>query len=137
MAKSTHTVDSSITELRVFRGMIASVVIAVAAAAMFAPWRVTMGLVLGGGLSLLNYHWLRSSVAALFDVDPVNAKPRVEAWRYLIRYFVVGIIVFGAYWLRIVSLPAAIAGLCAFVPALFMEAVREFYFAFINREESF
>jgi hypothetical protein len=29
------------------------------------------------------------------------------------------------------------AGLCSFVPALFVEAFRQFYFAIIRREESF
>jgi hypothetical protein len=50
---------------------------------------------------------------------------------------VVGIVVFAAAYLQIVSLPATLAGLSAFVPALFIEAAREFYFAIIHREESF
>ena len=32
---------------------------------VLAPWRVSFGLMLGGGLSLLNYHWLRTSVGAI------------------------------------------------------------------------
>jgi len=39
--------------------------------------------------------------------------------------------------LQMVSLAATLAGLCAFVPALFVEAVREFYFAIMHREGSF
>ena len=123
-------------EMRVFRVMIAAVALAVIGSTMLAPWRVTFGLMLGGGLSLLNYHWLRTSIAAVFNVTGTG-RPRVQIWRYLIRYFVVAVAVFAAYQLRMVSLPATIVGLCSFVPAVFVEAFRQFYFAIIRREESF
>lgn len=123
-------------EIRVFRVMIATVLLAVIASTVLAPWRVTLGLMLGGLLSLVNYHWLRTSVAAVFNVGPTE-RPRAGMSRYIIRYFVVGVAVFAAYQLQIVSLPATIAGLSTFVPALFVEAVRQFYFAIIRREESF
>jgi hypothetical protein len=122
-------------EVRVFRVMIATVVLAVVASTVLAPWRVTSGLMLGGVLSLLNYHWLRTSVAAVFNVSGTD-RPRVKVWRYIIRYFVVGVAVFAAYQLQVVSLPATIVGLCTFVPALFVEAFRQFYSAIICREES-
>jgi hypothetical protein len=84
----------------------------------------------------LNYHWLRTSVTAIFSVRGAD-RPRVQIWRYLLRYFVVGVAVFAAYQMQVVSLPATIVGLCSFVPALFVEAFRQFYFAIIHREESF
>ncbi len=124
-------------ELSVFHTMIATVAIAVIASAILAPWRFTAGLMLGGVLSLLNYHWLRTSVAAVFDVNTTAERPRVKASRYILRYLVVGLIAFAAYKLQLVSLPATIVGLCAFVPALFVEAGRQFYFAIFHREESF
>lgn len=129
--------DTGAVELRILRVMIATVVLAVTTSMVFAPWRFTAGLVLGGGLSLLNYHWLRTSVAAIFGGDLETQRPRVKISRYLIRYFVVGFVALAAYQLQIVSLPATIAGLCSFVPALFAEAGREFYLAIIRREESY
>ena len=123
-------------EMRIFRVMIATVAFAVIASTVLAPWRVTLGLMLGGLLSLFNYHWLRTSVAAVFDVGPTE-RPRVKISRYIIRYFVVGGAVIAAYQLKVISLPATIAGLSSFVPALFVEAFRQFYFAIIHREESF
>ena len=124
-------------ELRIFRVMLACIVVAVIASAILAPWRVTAGLMLGGGLSLLNYHWLRTSIAAVFNIDITAKHPRVRVSRYLIRYFVVGFVAFAAYKLQIVSLPATIAGLCSFVPAMFVEAGRQFYLVIFRREESF
>ena len=128
--------DHGALELRVFRVMMASVVVAVIVSTMLLPWRVTTGLMLGGALSLLNYHWLQTSIAAIFNVSAED-RPRVKISRYIIRYFVVAGAAFVAYELRLVSLPAMLAGLCSFVPALFIEASRQFYFAIMRREESF
>ena len=123
-------------EDRIFRLMIGVVSLAVVAGAMLAPWRVTAGLALGGALSILNYHWLRASIGAVLSTANVK-RPRLKLWRYIFRYFVVGVIVFGAYRLGVVSLPATIIGLSAFVPALFVEAFRQFYFSIIHREGTY
>ncbi len=81
--------DNGALELRLLRAMMASVALAVIASTMLLPWRVTTGLMLGGLLSLLNFHWLQTSVAAVFKVS-AGKRPRVRVARYLIRYLVVG-----------------------------------------------
>ncbi|HBB95742.1 MAG TPA: hypothetical protein DC054_10160 [Blastocatellia bacterium] len=124
-------------EGRLLRSMAIATVIAVIVSAVVAPWRVTSGLFLSGGLSLLNYHWLHSSVAVVFNIDLSVQRPRARSWRYLLRYFVVGLVVLAAYKLHLVALAAMLAGLCSLVPALFVEAARQFYFSIIHREESF
>src|SRR5437763_12076620 len=106
-------------EGRLLRSMAVATAIAVIVGAVVAPWRVTSGLFLGGSLSLLNYHWLHSSVAAIFNVDLAMQRPRAVSWRYLLRYFLVGVTVFAAYKFYLVSLVATLLGLCSFVPALF------------------
>jgi hypothetical protein len=127
---------SGALESRVFRVMIASVALALIVSTFLTPWRVTTGLILGGALSLLNYHWLQSSVAAIFNVSG-EQRPQVKVTRYIIRYFVVAGAALAAYQLELVSLPAVFAGLSSFVPALLIEASRQFYFAIIGRGESF
>ena len=124
-------------EARIFRSMILAAAAAASVSAFFAPWRVTTGLVIGGLLSLLNYRWLRGSVAALLDMQQPGARPRMKLWKHAVRYFVIAGAVFVGYKLQLISVPATIAGLCSFVPALFVEAGRQFYFAIIRREESF
>lgn len=132
----THSSDhNSGVESRIFRTMMFAVAIAGLASMPFAPWRVTAGLLLGGVLSLLNHHWLSSSTAAAFTVLVHGAKPKLNLAQYVLRYLVIATVVFFAYKLNLVSLAATIAGLCSFVVALFVEAVREFYFAIIHREE--
>ena len=125
------------TDRRILRTMAVAVAIAAVLAVALAPWRVAIGLLLGGLLSLLNYHWMRTSISAAFDqASGKGAKPRIQSAQYILRYFVVAIAVITAYKLNIVSLPATIAGLCSFVVALFVEAFREVYFAIFHREET-
>jgi hypothetical protein len=128
--------DSAL-ERRLFRVMAVSVICATIISLVVAPWRFSLGLILGGGLALLNYHWLRISVSAIFNIDHAVGRPRVRISSYIFRYLLVGAVVLLAYKLHTVSLAATIAGLCAFVPALFVEAFRQFYFAIIHREESY
>lgn len=120
---------------RIFRTMAVAVALGVIVSAPFAPWRTTTGLLTGGILSLLNHYWMRTSISAGFALAlGQGTKPQIKLAQYVLRYFVVGTIVFAAYQLSIISLPAALAGLCSFVVALFVEACREFYFAIIHRE---
>lgn len=125
------------TEARIFRAMIVAVAVAVIVSAIVAPWRVTSGLLLGGVLSLLNHRWLSGSVAALLDMQKPGVTARLKLWKHGLRYLVIAVAVFAGYQLNLISLAATIAGLCSFVPALFVEAGRQFYFAIIRGEESF
>ncbi len=128
--------DDSGIERRIFRTMTLAVAVAVLASLPFGDWRVTTGLLLGGLLSLLNHHWLKNSAAAAFSVVAHGAKPKLRLVQYVLRYLVIAVTVFLAYKLNIVSLAATIVGLCSFVVALFVEALREFYLAIIHREEA-
>ena len=134
--KQVQTKSGSAIDTRVLRTMAIVVGVAVLLSTAFAPWRVTTGLLLGGLLSLLSHHWMRSSIAAAFSgALEAGTKPQLTSMKYILRYFVIAVAVFIAYQLNLVSLPATIAGLCSFVVALFVEALREFYFAIIRREE--
>ena len=143
MKQITHSAGGSASssadnglERRVLRTMAVAVIIATIISAPIAPWRITTGLATGGLLSLLNHHWLQSSISAAFELALGNeTKPRIKLAQYILRYFVVGAVVAVMYKLDLVSLAATVAGLCSFVVALLVEAFREFYFAIIHREE--
>lgn len=128
--------DPRAMERRIFRGMCVAVALAVLVSAPLAPWRVTTGLLLGGALSLFNHHWLRTSVAAVFDAAPDGARPKLKASRYVLRYFVVTAVVAAAYRLDLVSLAATLLGMCSFVAASLVEGGRQLYFAITSREET-
>jgi len=120
---------------RVFRTMILTTALAMLGSVFFTSVQVTSGLLIGGLLALLNHRWLQTSISAAFGVLVNGETPRVTLTKYIIRYFVVGMVVFVAYTFGIASFPAMIAGLCTFVVALFVEAIREMYFAITHREE--
>lgn len=134
--KQVQTKSESAIDTRVLRTMTIAVGVAVIVSTAFAPWRVTTGLLLGGLLSLLSHHWMRTSIAAAFSgALEAGTTPKFTSVKYLLRYFVIACAVLAAFQLNLISLPATIAGLCSFVVALFVEALREFYFVIIRREE--
>ena len=132
---STET-DGAALEGRLLRGMFVAVAISVLISLPLAPWRVTTGLLLGGALSFLNHRWLRRSLRAVFGgAAEAGRRPRLNAARYVLRYFLVGSIVALAYMLDLVSIAATLAGLCSFAAAVMAEAFIQLYFAIRYREE--
>ena len=121
--------------LRIFRTMAVATGLSVAVSAMFGPWRVTTGLLLGGLLALFNHRWLKNSAAAAIRLSTNEAVSQFNVAQFLLRYVVIAAVVFASYTLDLVSLPAILAGLCSFVVAMMVEGLREFYFAIIEREE--
>ncbi len=108
---------------------------AVAVSLFVAPWRVTLGLALGGALAAFNQHWLRTSVEAVFEGAGAARPPKMRAARYVLRYLVVAAVAYAAYRSGLVSLVATLAGMCAVVAALLAEGFRQFYFAIVRRED--
>jgi len=128
--------DASAMGRRLFRAMTGAVVVAVVASAALMPWRVTTGLFIGGALSLLNHHWMRTAISAAFAAaSDAQAKPKLRIVRFITRYFIVAAVVFVAHQLDIASLTAMLVGLCSFVVAAMIEGFRQTYFVIIHREE--
>jgi len=123
-------------ESRVFRTMVVATTLTVAIAAFIAPWRVTTGLLLGGVLALFSHSWLKNSAAAAIQLSAAGGRPQWRLAQFILRYIVIAAAVFAAYTLDLVSLIAVFAGMSTFVVAMFVEAIREFYFAIVKREEN-
>jgi hypothetical protein len=128
--------DPAAMERRLFRTMCWAVTLAVTVSLPLAPWRTTTGLLLGGILSLFNHHWLRTSLAAVFGTAESGKRVKINAARYVLRYFVIAAVVAIAYALNLVSIVATLIGLCSFVVAAMLEAFMQVYFAIVNREET-
>lgn len=109
--------------------------LAVLVSAVIGPWRVTTGLLVGGLLALFSHRWLKNSAAAALELSIGGATPRLRLAQFLLRYLVIAAVVFSLYQLDVLSLTATLAGMSTFVVAIFVEALREFYFAIIQREE--
>ena len=129
--------EAEAIERRLFRVMCWAVGLAVIISAALAPWRVTTGLLLGGALALLNHHWLRTSVRAAFTgAISAGLRPRLSIARFILRYFVVTAALYAAYELNLISIVAALVGLCAFVVAALAEAFIQTCLTFTQREDN-
>jgi hypothetical protein len=126
---------SNAINLRIFRTMAIATGVSVAVSAVIGPWRVTTGLLVGGLLALFSHRWLKSSAAAAIAMSIGGARPRLRLAQFLLRYLVIGAIVFSLSEFDLLSVTAVLVGMSSFVVAIFVEAVREFYFAIIEREE--
>ena len=115
--------------------MMAITVIGAAVSLVVGSWRISVGLVIGGALAILNHRWLQSSTAAAFSVLTDGQTPRITLTKYMLRYLVIASVVLVVYQLGLAPLPAIVAGLSSFVLAVFVEALRELYFAIMQREE--
>jgi len=120
---------------RVFRVMVAVTVLSATVSAFVGPWRFTTGLVIGGVLAIFSHRWLSNSAAAAIRLSIGGGVQQIGLFQFILRYVVVAATVFAATELGIASLSAMLVGLSSFVLALMVEALREFYFAIIQREE--
>jgi hypothetical protein len=138
MPGEVGSTDASAMAERLFRVMIGVVVVAVCASALWLPWRVTSGLFIGGALSLLNHHWMRTAVTAAFASasNTAGARPKLKIVRFITRYFIVAVVVVLAHRLDIASLTAMLVGLCSFAVAALIEGFMQVYFVIIHREET-
>jgi uncharacterized RDD family membrane protein YckC len=78
---------------------------------------------------------LKNAAAAAIRLSANGGKPEFKLAQFLLRYVVITAVVFSAYTLDLISLPAVLIGLSTFVVAILVEALREFYFAIKQREE--
>jgi hypothetical protein len=139
---NTNLVDTSIQtsedlalNARIFRVMIVVTGLAVLVSALISPWRVTSGLLIGGVLAIFSHRWLRNSAAAAIKLSIGGGVQQIHLFQFILRYIVVAATIFAASEIGIASLTAMLIGLSTFVLALMVEAVRQFYFAIIQREE--
>lgn len=121
---------------RVFRTMAVATALAVIVSVFIAPWRVTTGLLVGGLLALFSHRWLKNSAAAAIQLSTSGGRPQLRLAQFVLRYAVIAAVIFSAYTLDLISVPAVLAGMSSFVVAMMVEAVREFYFAITKREEN-
>jgi ATP synthase I subunit len=127
--------SSNALNLRVFWTMAIATGLSVAVSGVVGPWRFTTGLLVGGLLALFSHRWLKKSAAAAIELSIGGGPQKLQLMQFILRYVVIAAVVFSLYQLDLLSLPAVLAGMSTFVVAIFVEAIREFYFAIIQREE--
>ena len=116
---------------RIERTVIVLGLLGAAVALGLASWRDSLGILIGATASWLNFRWLRTSITGLthrLAADPAaGGSTGLLALRFLLRYAVVGAVVYATLKGSVASGLGVCAGLLLIVPALMFEAIYEFY----------
>ncbi|HEY7546336.1 MAG TPA: ATP synthase subunit I [Blastocatellia bacterium] len=118
--QSRFTAPSQV-ERRMWRNIIAVVVIAAIASAPFVDRRFTLGLLLGGAMALFNFKWLHGSLRSLLE-EGERRPPPGTSMKFILRWVIIGLIVYGASRTGYFDPVAIIAGLFAPAFAAMIEA---------------
>ena len=118
---------------RVWRNIFAVIAIAVVIAAITADLRFMLGLVLGGGLALLNYKWLHSSLRAALGTGGEKTPPGTII-KFVVRWLVIAAVAWAANKTGFFDPVAILAGLFAPAAAVMLEAAYVAYKTFRTRE---
>ena len=111
-----------ISHSRILWIMAIVLIVTVTGSLIFAEWRVTVGLILGGILSFINYYWLKFALKSVFDKAIEGSKPRFLVGKYILRYFAIGAVVVLVFLTKVIPVAAVICGLLAFAAAILIES---------------
>jgi hypothetical protein len=90
------------------------------------------GVVIGGILSFVNYYWLKHSLHVVFEQAKRGERPAFAGSRYILRYFVFGLLLLFIYLTKTVSVAAVILGLASFAFAIVIEGFIRIFTSFIK-----
>lgn len=112
---------SQAIERRVWRNLLAVIACAILTAAIFADLHFLLGLILGGGLALLNYRWLHSSLRAILGTGSSRTPPGTSM-KFIVRWLLVAIIGWAAHRTGYFDAVGILSGLFAPAVAVMIEA---------------
>jgi hypothetical protein len=90
---------------------------------IIGKWKIILGVALGGLLGLLNIRWLEASLGVIISGAQLTGQtPKWTAGKFILRYLIIGLVISLALWSGYFNILAIIAGFCAFVWAVMIEA---------------
>jgi hypothetical protein len=100
-------------------------------------WRDTLGLVIGGMMSFLNFYWLKASLGKMLGsaADTGVTEP-TGLWllRYNLRFLSLILVIVSVYLTGIVSIMSLFAGLLSLAMAILIEGFIQLFFIVFKRE---
>jgi uncharacterized membrane protein HdeD (DUF308 family) len=93
-------------------------------------WQFGFGVVLGGILSFVNYYWLKHSLRVVFEQAERDEQPAFAGTRYILRYFIFGLVLGIIYLTKTISVVAIILGLASFAFAIVIEGIIRIFTSF-------
>ena len=86
----------------------------------FQSWAVSLGLMLGGGIALLNFHWLRRILSQC-----IMAKKKYSLFQLIGKFFILLLVLFLVIRFARVNPVALIVGISTLVLGMVFEVVRQ------------
>jgi hypothetical protein len=93
------------------------------AGAALGSLRFGLGFMVGVGLSLANYFWLKSSLRKIFAAAEAGERPRMLAVKYFLRYLILAVVIAIIYAAELLPIVAVILGLGSFGFAVVIEGL--------------
>jgi hypothetical protein len=131
--------DSNGIERRFQRNTYLFIIVALIVSIIWSGWRMTLGVLLGGALSLFNKRWLEGSVKAILSEAVVMQSGRVPpftASKLILRYYIVALVIGVGVWTGYFDPLGIGIGFAAFVGAVMIEAGYQLYLFFISTENA-
>ena len=119
------TTPHQAVEHRVLRNIVITIVLGALVAALFSSLSFTLGTLLGGALSIVNFKWLAGSLRALFEMnrETGNKKtPPGTMMKLILRWLLIGAVSYGASRTGFFDAAGIVAGLLAPAAAIIVEA---------------
>jgi len=86
----------------------------------FQSWPISLGMVLGGGVAILNFHWLwRIMEKVIFE------KKKIHGLQVLIKFLTLLIVIFMIFRFTKVNSVAFIIGISTLLPGIFFGVIQE------------
>ena len=130
--------DSDGIERRFQRNTYIFIIVALVTSLILSGWRMTLGILLGGALSLFNIRWLQGSVKTILSKSVVMQSGRVPpftASKFILRYFIIALVIGIGLWTGYVHPLGIGIGFAAFVGGVMMEAGYQLYLVFTSTEK--
>ena len=115
---------------RIFYSMVALLILATPLLWVKFGWGVTLSFLIGGGIALVNFYWLKRTLAAMVEAVAVEGKKRSAAgtiMRFLLRYALIAVAAYAIFKSSTMSLQGLCAGLSLPVGAVLIEAAYAIY----------
>ena len=124
-ATSGWSYEPRVVERRVLRNIVLAIALGALSAAIFGGIRLTLGALLGGVLSIINFKWLASSLRALFELNKETGgrkTPPGSMMKFILRWLLIGAAGYGASRTGLFDAAGIVAGLLAPAAAVILEA---------------
>lgn len=124
-AESLHGDSAGLLMLRrIKRNALIFLALAGVASLWFRSLGVTLGILIGGACAVVNFRWMEAGLNAAMGGPMSRGKRALAVAKFVLRYFLLGLVIYAIVANRIVDLRALLAGLLIFVVSIMWEAFR-------------